>query len=333
MNDKAHGTLIDRYNRTLNYLRISVTDKCNLSCIYCVSHEPYPKLSHSDILRYEEILHIVTVGTRLGINKVRVTGGEPLVRRGITDFLERLTAIPGLDDVSLTTNGILLSSHLERIRQAGIKRLNISLDSMKPERFQAITGFDGLDRVWAAIMQALDMGFSPIKINVVAIPGVNEDELTDFARLTLSLPLHVRFIEYMPIGHPELDPRRCLLTADIKKTVETVGPLEPVAPGSLDGPARRFRIRGAVGEVGFISPVSDHFCKTCNRLRLTADGRLRLCLLSDETLAIAPLLRGGADDEELMALFRTAARIKFEKHTLDQGPALRPHDVMASIGG
>ncbi|GAB6095955.1 GTP 3',8-cyclase MoaA [Desulfatiferula olefinivorans] len=333
MNDKAHGTLVDRYNRTLNYLRISVTDKCNLRCIYCVSHEPYPKLSHSDILRYEEILRLVRVGVRLGINKIRVTGGEPLVRRGITDFLERLTAVPGLDDVSLTTNGILLSDHLSQIRRAGITRLNISLDSMKPERFRAITGHDGFDRVWAAIMQALDMGFSPIKINVVALPGINEDELADFARLTLTLPLHVRFIEYMPIGHPELDPRRNLLTPDIRNIIETVGPLDPVVSDRLDGPARRFRIRGALGEVGLISPVSDHFCKTCNRIRLTADGRLRLCLLSDETLSIAPVLRSGADDEALAALFRTAARIKHEKHALGQGTAPGPHDVMASIGG
>lgn len=325
-------TLVDRFNRPLNYLRISVTDKCNLRCIYCVSHEPYPKLSHSDILRYEEILRIVSLGTRIGVNKIRITGGEPLVRRGITEFLHQLTAIPGLDDVSLTTNGMLLGRYLDQIHDAGIRRLNISLDSLKRDRFQSITGEDGLKRVWAAIVKALDMGFSPVKINVVAIPGVNEDELIDMARLTFSYPLHVRFIEYMPIGSPELRPLRPLLTAQIKERLRPLGILDPVDHGRLDGPARRFRIRGALGEVGFISPVSEHFCQTCNRLRLTADGHLRLCLLSDEALDVGRVLRCGGGDEDLVDLFHQAARIKQEKHGLHNAKN-HPGDVMASIGG
>lgn len=329
------GELIDRFNRSLSYLRISVTDKCNLRCAYCVSGGPFPKLSQKDILTYEEILRIVTVGAGLGINKVRVTGGEPLFRRGITDFLKRLTRIPGLSDVSLTTNGMLLGPLLPDIQAAGIKRLNISLDSLKRKRFQEITGEDGFKKVWDAISMAAVMGFSPIKINVVAIPDVNEDELTDFARLTLAHPFHVRFIEYMPIGSPAYRMGRRLLTQEIMDRIETVGALEPVSNDIFDGPARRYRLQGALGEIGFISPVSHHFCHACNRLRLTANGRLRLCLLSDETLDVGSLIRNNGSDDDLAALFRHAAEIKREKHELkaEGGSRDKIKDVMSSIGG
>lgn len=303
--------------------------------MYCVSHVPYPKLKQRDILSYEEILRIVTVGTKLGINKVRVTGGEPLVRRGITDFLYRLMDIPGLSDVSLTTNGLFLNQYLSQIRDAGIKRLNISLDSLKRDRFHSITGEDGLAQVWDALANALDMGFSPVKINVVAIPGINDDELIDFAQLTFAYPFHIRFIEYMPIGRPELQTTRTLLTQEIKERISPLGALHPVNHSVLDGPARRFRIEGAIGEVGFISPVSQHFCQTCNRIRLTANGRLRLCLLSDQALDISQVLRSGGRDEDLAELFRQAAHVKHEKHRLqcDQGQEQTIKDFMASIGG
>lgn len=329
------GALIDRFNRTLSYLRISVTDKCNLRCVYCVTGGPFPRLRQGDILSYEEILRIVRMGAGLGINKVRITGGEPLVRRGITDFLHRLTAVPGLSDVSLTTNGMLLGPLLPEIRNAGIKRLNISLDSLKRERFHEITGEDGLERVKDAIFKAAGMGFSPLKVNVVVIPDVNEDELTDFAQLTLSYPFHVRFIEYMPIGSPAGRMGRRLLTRDIKARIETLGALEPVNRGVFDGPARRFRLPGAPGEIGFISPVSHHFCHTCNRLRLTANGRLRLCLLSDQALDVGRVLRNGGTDEDLAALFRQAAIMKQEKHSLNPEGKSRDtiRDIMSSIGG
>jgi len=330
---KSPGSLVDRFDRTLNYLRISVTDKCNLRCTYCFSPGPHPKLQHSDILRYEEILRIVKVGAALGITKIRITGGEPLVRKGISDFLKRLTAIPGLSDVSLTTNGMLLDQHLDRIRNAGIKRLNISLDSLKRERFRKITGEDGFDQVWHAISKARDMGFSPIKINVVAIPGVNEDELIDFARLTFSYPFHIRFIEYMPIGSPTFKTSRTLLTQEIKRKIGSLGLLTPLEQDGKDGPARRFQIQGALGEVGFISPVSQHFCQTCNRIRLTADGRLRLCLLSDQTLDIGGILRSGGSDEDLIHLFQKAALLKHEKHCLQSGDTYSVKDFMSSIGG
>jgi GTP 3',8-cyclase len=326
--------LIDRFERVLNYLRVSITDKCNLRCQYCVSNGPFPKLRHQDILRYEEILRIVTVGTRLGISKIRVTGGEPLVRKDVRDFLARLTAIEGLDDVSLTTNGMLLSHYLQDIQSAGIKRLNISLDSLKRDRFEKITGVDGFDRVWRAVLETYEMGFAPIKINVVAIPGVNSDELMDFARLTFSYPFHIRFIEYMPIGTSVLSPGR-ILTHEIKEIIRPLGPLIPVHRDEFDGPSRRFRIEGAMGELGFISPVSDHFCMSCNRIRLTANGKLRLCLLSDESLDMGTVLRKGGTDDDIANIFRQAALRKHEKHRLKSDGASQQaiHDIMSSIGG
>ncbi len=327
--------LSDRFGRRINYLRVSVTDRCNLRCSYCVSHTPSPVLAHSDILRYEEILKIVETGARYGIKKVRITGGEPLARRGIYGFLDELSGIPGLEDISLTTNGVLLSDNLERIQGTGIKRLNISIDSLKKEKFRQITGSDMFDDVWCSILAARDAGIHPLKLNVVAIPGVNDDEIADFARLTIDNPFHVRFIEYMPIGTPDLVISKQLLTPEIKKRVGSIGPLVPVERTGNDGPARRFQFEGAKGEIGFISPVSNHFCTTCNRMRLTASGKLRACLLSDTTTDIAGPLRAGCSEEELCHIFLNAAAQKGEKHRLDDSacPAPMVDDQMYSIGG
>jgi len=287
--------LIDRFQRHLNYLRISITDRCNLSCIYCMPRELVPKLHHADILSYEEIMRIVEVGRRLGITKLRVTGGEPLVRKGVYAFLADLTRLDGIRDVSLTTNGMLLAANVDRIAGAGIRRVNVSLDSLRPDRFARITGHDGFDDVWRGLMGALEAGLSPVKINVVALAGVNEDELVDMAALTRRYPFHVRFIEHMPIGQAAYRSAHPLRIPDIRRRLAPLGPLEAVDRKAQDGPAECFRLSGAPGTVGFIGALSSHFCARCNRLRLTASGQLRPCLLSSYEIDLRKPLREGAE--------------------------------------
>lgn len=324
--------LIDAYQRHINYLRISITDRCNLRCLYCSPGRPIKKMSHESILRYEEILRLVQIGVRLGITKVRVTGGEPFVRKGCCDFLEKLTSIRGLSDISLTTNGVLLKRHLNRLHEIGIRRLNISLDTLKPEKYKQITGVNAFARVWESINAAMDMGFSPVKINVVAINGINDDELKALARLTFSYPFHVRFIEHMPFGDGCRENSNPLLAPDIKERIETIAPLLAVSRENNDGPARRYRFEGAPGEIGFITAVSHHFCSECNRLRLTADGRIRTCLLSDQTTDIKTALRSGASDEMLAGIFLAAVADKPRRHNL-QSHSASCLNKMISIGG
>ena len=317
MGAKSHNEeLVDREKRHLNYLRISITDRCNLRCLYCVPDGRIPKLAHTDILSFEEILRIVKIGIRLGIQKVRVTGGEPLVRKGAVDFLGRLTRIKELKDISLTTNGVLLSAYAKNIFDAGIRRINVSLDSLDPQKYKMITGYNQFERVWNGIEKALELGFDPIKINFVAMRGINEDEILDFAKLSLKRPFHIRFIEYMPIGNSRTRPENQILTPEIQKKVTTIGELIPVDSTYTDGPARRYRIAGATGEVGFISALSHHFCNHCNRLRLTADGKLRACLLSDNYQPIKQILRDGGTDEQVANIFRSVVRQKEAKHQL-----------------
>jgi GTP 3',8-cyclase len=327
------GELVDREKRHLSYLRISITDRCNLRCLYCVPEGRIPKLSHDDILSYEEILRLVNIGIRLGIRKVRVTGGEPLVRNGVIDFLTRLVRIRELEDVSLTTNGVLLAQNAQRIFDAGIHRINISLDSLDEKKYAQITGYDQFRRVWAGIDRVLEIGFSPIKINVVAMRGINDDEIIAFGRLSLDHPFHIRFIEYMPIGNSRTRSRDQILTPEIQAMIATIGKLSPVDSGHHDGPARRYRIAGARGEIGFISALSHHFCDRCNRLRLTADGQLRACLLSDHHEPLKGLLRSGGSDDQLADLFRAAVALKAATHRLCHDGAAAVKDPMQGIGG
>ncbi len=325
--------LIDTYARHLKYLRVSVTDRCNLRCSYCMPRDLIPKLKHVDILTYEEILRVVKTGIRLGISKVRVTGGEPLVRKGIFDFLDTLCTVAGLDDISLTTNGVTLEKTVGRIKSAGIKRLNISLDTLDRVRYAEITGRNSFERVWAGIMAAHDLGFNPLKINVVALAGINADELEKMAALTFEYPFHVRFIEHMPIGQNNVKSPHGLLTPDIKRKISSLGELLPVRPGVTDGPAERFRIKGARGEVGFISALSRHFCKNCNRLRLTAGGQLRPCLLSDRQVDLKAHLRAGKSDDELAKLIISAVKLKQARHGLGDSIPSKVTGQMSSIGG
>ncbi|MFH2218661.1 MAG: GTP 3',8-cyclase MoaA [Pseudomonadota bacterium] len=328
-----NSKLIDPYNRHLNYLRVSITDRCNLKCVYCMPGDQIPKLSHPEILRYEEILRIVRVGVRLGISKIRITGGEPLFRRGVYDFLEILGKIDGIQDLSLTTNGVLLKENIEKIRSAGIKRINVSLDTLKRERFMQITGCDFFDQVWEGIETARDMGFDPIKLNVVPLKGINDDELEEIAALSITHPFHVRFIEYMPVGITPMETGRQLLAHEIKQRIGNLGKLIPIEKKMNDGPAERFRFKGAIGEIGLIRPISQHFCSTCNRLRLTASGRLRPCLLSDHHEDIKTPLRKGCSDEDLAEIFLKAVRSKPSEHHLIDNHPNKISAQMCAIGG
>lgn len=327
--------LVDPHKRCIDYLRISVTDRCNLACVYCKPLANMKVMNHRDILRYEEILRLVAVAAPLGISRVRITGGEPLVRRGIVDFIAALRRQEGIVDVSLTTNGVLLSRMAGDLERAGKPRLNISLDSLKPERFRRITGSDSWSAVWQGIARAEELGFFPLKINVVPVRGLNDDEVADFARLTLDRRLHVRFIEYMPIGAPGSWKRNeSVPSAEVREAVERVfGPLVPFTAENSAGPSMNFQIPGARGIVGFISPISRHFCGSCRRLRLTADGKIRPCLLSDTEIDIKSPLRSGCDDAELARLLNLSLEIKPERHSINEGGPACFRRTMSKIGG
>lgn len=324
--------LVDKYKRRLDYLRISVTDRCNMQCIYCMTNERIRKLPGSEILSYEEILRIAGIFVKLGISKIRVTGGEPLVRKGVCDFLMKLGHLDGVSDLSITTNGILLKEKIKKIKAAGIKRLNISMDTLKKYKFKSITGIDAFDEVWESIMTAHAMGFYPIKLNIVVLCGINDDELVDFAKLTFSYPFHVRFIEYMPIGTSQLTSRQ-LFAPEIKSIISTIGRLEPVEKNRFDGPAQRFKFENAKGEIGFIRPISEHFCNSCNRLRLTASGNLKTCLLSGVETDLKTPLRSGYSDKELAEIILKAVYDKPFEHPIASKFTKVIPAHMSSIGG
>jgi cyclic pyranopterin phosphate synthase len=291
-------------------------------------------ISHSDILTYEEMLHLVRLSVQRGIRKVRVTGGEPLVRKEFTGFLESLCRIQDLEEVALTTNGVLLKRYAADIRNCGICRINVSLDSLRPERFFRITGRDCFEHVWEGIEEAERVGFDPIKINVVAMKGINDDEILDFADLAMKKPYHIRFIELMPIGEGNgWRPERFLSTDQIYQILRSVGKLTPVKSNPYDGPAQRFKIDGSRGEIGLIGALSHHFCAVCNRLRLTAEGSLRGCLFSDQETDLRTPLRQGEGDDVLLKLIDWTIENKPEDHgLLVQGPR-KCIRQMHSIGG
>lgn len=292
----------DAYQRPVSYLRISVTDRCNLRCRYCKPMGEEERLGQRDLLSFEEIVEVVRILSQQGVRKVRLTGGEPLVRKDIVKLVKALAQIEGISDLSLTTNGILLERYAQDLKEAGLRRVNVSLDSLRPDRFATITGYDVFPEVWKGIQKALEVGLDPVKVNVVALKDINEDEIEDFVRLTFKFPLHVRFIEFMPVGTNAWDSSMVLSCEDIKKRIEDLGYLIPIPSSPLDGPARRFKFKGAKGEIGFISPLSSHFCKTCNRLRLTPDGKIRACLFSDEEVDLKTRLREKGEKGVLEAL-------------------------------
>ncbi|MBN2462302.1 MAG: GTP 3',8-cyclase MoaA [Dehalococcoidia bacterium] len=332
----------DTFNRPINYLRISVTDRCNLRCIYCMPPEGINLLPHSEILTYEEIVAIVRLAVELGINKVRLTGGEPLVRARLPELVAMLAEIHAIDDISLTTNGILLKKYAGELKQAGLNRVNISLDSLNKDKFKRITRHDKLGEVLRGIEAAKDCGLDPVKINMVVMRGMNDDEVVDFARLTITSGWHVRFIELMPFaadnppeGHSsgeKTDINQFMSADEVKERLVSLGRLEASHVVTGNGPAKYFRFHQAGGTVGFITPVSQHFCFNCNRLRLTAEGKLRPCLLSDHEVDLRQPLRSGASAEELKKVIIKAIQSKPQKHQLPRGRVSRKR-LMSQVGG
>ena len=321
----------DSLQRPINYLRISVTDRCNLRCFYCMPPEGVPLVSHSNLLTYEEISSVAQVAAEIGISKVRISGGEPLVRLGLANLIRMLSQIEGIDDLSLTTNGTLLEGQAAELKEAGLKRVNISLDTLKRDRYQDITGCDKLPEVLRGIEEAHKAKLEPVKINVVVMRGVNEDEISDFALLSQKDGWHVRFIELMPLVNDDI--KTVYVPAEeMWHQLASLGKLEPCSPPIGEGPARYYRFPEAEGTIGFITPVSEHFCFKCNRLRLTADGRLLPCLLSDEEVDLRPVLRKGASPQEIKRLMLEAIAAKPEGHRLAQG-AVSQRRLMTQIGG
>jgi len=324
---------VDNYNRKITYLRVSVTDRCNLRCVYCLPVKNFKPLDCSDILTYEEILKAVEVATELGIKKVRLTGGEPLVRKGFVNFVASVCR-NGLEDVSITTNGVLLKEKAKGIFDSGVRRINVSLDTLNRLKYARITGRDCFDDVWKGLHEAEAVGFYPIKVNVVAIRGLNDDEFLRFAKLSIEKAYHIRFIEYMPIGHDsQWRLEKFISSHEIKTKLQSLGPLEPVPNSTCNGPARRYRFESAKGEIGFINAMSQHFCASCNRLRLTADGKLRPCLFADEEVDVKTPLRNGASQEDLKMLFRAAIARKPRQYHAEIEAGGEPLRPMSAIGG
>jgi cyclic pyranopterin phosphate synthase len=326
--------MIDNHNRTINYLRLSVTDRCNLRCIYCMPEEGIQFVPHDDILTYEEMLRVVGLCVRKGIRKVRLTGGEPLVRQGIVGFIEKLNRIEGLEKIAVTTNGVLLKEYASSLKEAGIRHINVSMDTLRRDRFERITRRDAFDKVWAGIEEAESLGFDPIKINVVALRGVNDDEVLDFARLTREKPYHIRFIEMMPIGENNSWSRERFISAEeILARILPLGKTARVGSGPLDGPADYYRLEGARGTIGFIGALSNHFCARCNRLRLTASGQLRGCLFSDDETEIRTPLRKGEGDDVILRLIEETILNKPASHGVREWMPRNCVRPMNRIGG
>ena len=341
----------DSFGRRIDYLRISLTDRCNLRCVYCMPSEGVEWKAHGDILSFEEIERFAAIAVQEGISKIRLTGGEPLVRKGVVEHVRRLHQLTGLDAIALTTNATLLPRYAKDLREAGLQRVNISLDSLDPDVYARITRGGNLNDALAGLQAAFDAGFDPIKLNVVVVRSLNQD-LLRFAQMTIDRPLHVRFIEYMPVGAAEVGEgchteggietdgwtREDTVPSDeiVARLAEQgaaagLGELVPVTKGGAPGgwgPAAYYRFPGALGTIGVISPLSHHFCEECNRLRLTADGRVRPCLFSDDELDVRTVLRSGSD-EDVREVIRRALRDKPENHHERVGTTRS----MSQIGG
>ncbi len=325
--------LADEYERRIRYIRVSVTDRCNLRCRYCMPADGVQWVSHDSIMRYEEFLRIIKAFTARGVEKIRITGGEPLVRKGILGFIEEVKAIDSIKDLSLTTNGLLLKGFARELIGAGINRINVSLDTLDKDKFIYITRVDALDKVLAGIESALTEGFDPIKINVVGIKGFNDDEISSFVKLSFDTPIEVRFIELMPIGCAnKFGFSKIMKSSEIKETIEkTFGNMELLESGL--GPAQVFRLPGAKGKIGFIASLSDHtFCTRCNRIRIMANGFLRPCLLSEYQLNLLGPMREGITDEALGDLIEQGVAKKPSSRSICSEDVGLP-SLMNEIGG
>jgi cyclic pyranopterin phosphate synthase len=327
------GPLVDRFGRIHDDLRISVTDRCNLRCSYCMAEEGMTFLRPSALLSFDEIVRVAGVAHALGVSSIRLTGGEPLVRRGLTGLVARLAAI-GFADIALTTNGMRLAAAAAPLASAGLRRVNISCDSLHPERFASIRRRGELATVLAAMDAAEAAGLSPVKVNVVVLRGENDDEVVDFAAFARQTGRTVRFIEFMPLdADGRWDRHRLVPGHEVVELISAVWPLEVAGDRVGNEPAERFRFADGHGEIGVISSVTQPFCGTCNRLRLTADGSVRNCLFSDDELQLRDLLRREGSDEQLAHLLRRAVWGKRPGHGMNEAGFLRPRRSMSMIGG
>ncbi len=322
--------LIDSYQRKINYLRLSITDRCNLRCRYCMPAKGVPAFKHDEVLRYESLLRIAKVAACLGIKKIRVTGGEPLVRKGVINFLRQLNRIPGVSEVTLTTNGILLQDMAEQLKDAGVKRINMSLDSLQNETYRSITRGGDLQQALAGLEQAEQAGLQ-IKLNMVVMRGINDQEVEDFAALSVERPWSVRFIEYMPVVREETWRSQVISGAEILSRLRDNFDLEELSRSTLCGPAKPYRIRNTMGTIGIITPMSNHFCGSCNRLRITAGGFAKSCLLSESATDLRPFLRQG-DDALRSALLNVATKKSLQHNFMEEVDDCAAFS-MARIGG
>lgn len=327
--------LIDTYGRLHNNLRISVTDRCNIRCFYCMPETGVQFMPRAEILSFEEIERFARVAVSLGVDKLRITGGEPLVRKDLHHLIARLTAIPGVGDIALTTNGVLLAEQAQALYDAGLRRINVHLDTLDRERFRQITRRDDLPRVLEGIDTALRLGFGPIKINAVAVKNLVEPDIVPLAEFGRRNGIEVRYIEFMPLDAQNLwDKSKVLLAEEMLALLaQGIGPLEEIPDVDPRTPALEYRFRDGVGSVGFIASVSRPFCLNCNRLRITADGHLRYCLFAIEETDIKPLIRGGAGDDEIAAAIRSAVHDKWLGHEINQTKFVPPPRPMYAIGG
>lgn len=326
--------MLDTYCRDINYLRISITDRCNLRCRYCMPAEGIDKTIHGNILSFEDMARLVKVATSVGIRKIRLTGGEPLVRKNVTSLVKYISDINTIDDIAITTNGILFADMADDLKNAGLHRVNFSLDTLQDGKFKYITRIGQLGEVKKAVYKALELGLDPVKINTVVIRGFNDDELINFADLAYAYPLHIRFIEFMPIGdllYWKKD--RIMTAAEMEKVIAGKYDLQPYKMIKGNGPARYYKFEGGEGSIGFISPMSNHFCSECNRIRMTAEGKLRGCLYDKREIDLQEAIKTGASDEDLKKLFIKAINLKPSEHHMDKGWGTDNQRKMYQIGG
>lgn len=332
--DLTGALLADQFNRPITYLRVSVTDKCNLRCVYCMPESGLPWLAKGDILSYEEIGELAAAAASVGVRSIRLTGGEPLVRKDLHRLVRMIASIDGITDISLSSNGLLLADQIAELADAGLQRVNISLDTLREDRFVKIARRPGLARVLAGIDAAIEAGLQPIKLNCVVMRGQNDDELADFAALTRTRAIFVRFIEVMPVhDNLALQAESYLSSNEILERISAGGELHPTQGPGGNGPARYFRFAGAPGGVGVISPLSHDYCERCNRVRLSAEGRLRLCLFGDQEIDLRTPLRAGASVHDLAQILRSAMLIKPERHHLELGQTSSRMRAFSQIGG
>jgi cyclic pyranopterin phosphate synthase len=331
---RPNAVLTDRFGRLHNYLRISVTDRCNLRCRYCMPPHGIALVARDELLTFDEIICLASIFVDLGVRKIRVTGGEPLVRKGIEDLCARLATIAGLQTLALSTNGVLLEEKVDALRRAGVRQLNVSLDSLKPDRFEAMARRQQFAEVLRGIEAAVDAGFDAVKINTVVMRGFNDDELLDFVEFAQALSLHLRFIEYMPFVDNAWTAEKLMPYREMMKAITARYELTPLtSEAEVKGPAKEFRVGNSSATVGFITTMSDPFCGDCSRLRLAADGTMRNCLFSTEPFDLKRLLRAGASRDVIEDTIRAAVILKWKQHPGAEALSSNPHQAMTAIGG